>query len=391
MRPVSDRFLSTLRGSHLAVFRARVQDSFIIGTDPGGVEIPIRGGDVKYSATSAVRSTLTLTTGRAEPGSGLGSVEWPRSASDTLAPYGHWIYVERGLAFGNGQREWVGLGYYRIDTIEQDEAPDGVIEIAASDRNAGLRDGRFLAPQQFASTLTYGDVVNALIWGVYFWAGIIEWDDPAVRDDTINRTIIAEEDRLTTLLDLLTSIGKIGYWDHRGVFTIKTPPSTAGAPAWTVDAGRDGVLVKMSRGLTREGVYNAVVATGEAGDTTAPARAVAYNLAPDSPTYWHGAFGKVPTFYSSPFITTNAQAQTAADALLRRKLGLPYQVELSSVPNPAIEPYDVLAAAYPLRSRSRSLRTETHVVDEVTIPLTPDQPVTLKTREQQTELIGAVA
>jgi hypothetical protein len=381
MRPVSDRFLSTLRGSHLAVFRARATTQFFIGTDPTGTEIPVIGGDVKFTASGEVRSTVSLTTTEA----------WPRTASDLLAPYGREIYVERGIAFGNGQREWVGLGYYRIDTIEQDATPDGEITIAGSDRNAGLRDGRFLAPQQFASTLTNGDVVNELIWGVYFHAGIIEWDDTAVRDDTINRTIIAEEDRLGTLRDLLTSLGKIGYWRYDGVFSIETPPSVTGDPAWTIDAGTDGVLVQMSRGLTREGVFNAVVATGEAGDTTAPARAVAYNLDPTSPTYYAGAFGPVPRFYSSPFITTNAQAQTAADSLLRQQLGLPYQVDLSSVANPALEPYDVIEVRYPRTSRNRSLRTETHIIDEVTIPFVPTAPVVLKTREQQTELIGGAA
>lgn len=373
MRPVSDKFLETLRGSHLAVFRAKATDQFYTGTTPGGTEIPIISGDVKFSATAEIRSTLSLTT----------SWPWPLTATDTLAPYGREIYIERGIAYGNAQREWVGLGYFRIDTIEQDETPDGVITISGSDRSAGLRDARFLAPQQFPPTWTNGDVVNSLIWDVYFYAGIIEWDDTAVRDDTINRTIITEDDRLGILNDLLTSVGKIGYWDYRGIFVIKTPPDVTGAPSWTVDAGTNGVLVQMSRSLTREGVYNAVVATGEAGDTTAPARAVSYDLNPASPTYYNGGFGKVPRFYSSPFITTNAQAQTAADALLRQQLGLPYQVDLSSIANPALEPYDVLSVSYPKTSRNRALLTETHVIDEVTIPLTPKNPVSLKTREQQ--------
>lgn len=373
MRPVSDRFLSTLRGSHLAVFRARVQPSFYTGTNPGGTELPILGGDVTFSATADIRATLSLTT----------VWPWPTSAADTLAPYGNYIYVERGVAYGNAQREWVGLGYYRIDTIEQDVTPDGEIVISGSDRSAGLQDARFETPQQYPPTWTNGDVVNNLIWGVYNFAGIIEWDDPDVRDDTINRSIITEDDRLGLLLDLLTSLGKIGYWDHRGIFVIKTPPDVTGEPSWTIDAGAGGVLVEMSRGLTREGVYNAVVATGEAGDTTAPARAVARDLNANSPTYYDGGFGKVPRFYSSPFITTNAQAQTAADALLKQQLGLPYQVELSSVPNPALEPYDVLQVVYPQSGRNRAYVTETHVVDEVTIPLTPDAPVKLKTREQQ--------
>jgi hypothetical protein len=381
MRPVSERFLETLRGSHLAVFRARVTEQFLIGTNPVGTEIPVLGGDVKLSASATVRSTLSLRT----------AWEWPRREGDLITPYGNEVYVERGIAYGNGQREWVGLGYFRIDTPEQDEAPDGEITISGQDRMAGLVDARFEVPQQFPATWTRGDVVGTLIWGVYNWAGIIEWDDPVARDTPIGRSIIAEQDRAGTLMELLTSIGKIGFWDHRGIFVIKTPPATTGAPVWTVDAGEDGVLVRMSRALTREGVHNAWVVTGEAGDTTAPARGVAYNLDPTSPTYYRGRFGPVPGFYSSPFVTTNAQATAAATTLLRKELGLPYQVKLASVPNPALEPYDVIEARYPKRSRSRSLVAETHVVDNVTIPLVPDSPVELDTRQQQVELIGGSA
>lgn len=382
MRPVSDKFLETLTGSHLAVFRARVTDQFLIGTNPTGAEeLPILGGDVTYSAGAEIRSTLSLTT----------SASWPVKATDALAPYGQQIYVERGIAYGNGQREWVGLGWFRIDTIEQEDTPDGPILISGSDRSAGLRDGRFLAPKQYASTLTNGDVVNDLIWGVYFFAGIIEWDDTDVRDDTINRTIIVEEDRLEALRDLLTSLGKIGYWDHRGIFVIKTPPDVTGAPQWEISAGANGVLVQMSRALTREGVYNAVVATGEAGDTTPPARGVATDNNPESPTYFSGSFGPVPRFYSSPFITTNAQAKNAAESLLKRNLGLPYQVNLGSITNAALEPYDVLDVRYPKASRSRTLRGERHVIDEATIPLVANESGTLATRQQQQVLIGSGA
>jgi hypothetical protein len=377
MRPVSARFLDTIRGSHLAVFRATVCATFQTGTAPTGTQITIIGGDVISSATADIRSTLSLTTSEA----------WPRLAADLLAPYGNELYVERGIEFGNGQREWVGLGYFRIDTPEQDETPEGPVRIAGSDRSAGIIDARFLAPRQFASTLTRGQLVTTLITEVYP-AATISWDDTAVRDGTIGRAIIAEQDRAATLKDFITSLGKIGYWRYDGVFRIATPPSTTGVPSWTVDAGKSGVLVQMSRSLTRDRVYNAVVAVGEAGDTSAPARAVAYNLALNSPTYFNGRFGPVPMFYSSPFLTTNAQAMSAATALLRKALGLPYQVQLTSIPNPALEPYDVIAVMYPRVTRSRSLRTETHVIDEVTIPLTPDQPVQLKTREQQTELIG---
>src|SRR5690606_17954166 len=135
------------------------------------------------------------------------------------------------------------------------------------------------------------------------------------------------------LEDLVTSVGKVCWWDHRGVLVIRTPPDPA-VPVWDIAHGRDGVLVSIARELSREGVYNAVVARGEGADTETPIQAVAVDDNPASPTYWHGPFGKVPRFYSSPLITDVAQAASAAASLLKRSLGLPYSVSFGAVVNP---------------------------------------------------------
>lgn len=359
------------------VARARVCTTFQTGTNPSGTEIAITGGDVKCSASAMIRSTLQLNTAQA----------WPRFRTDLLTPYGQEIFVERGIAFGNGKREFVGLGYFRIDTPEQDEVPDGEIVITAPDRMAGIVDGRFLAPRSFSASLTRGQLVSTLITEVYPSA-VIEWDSTGTRDGFVGRNVVAEEDRAQCLHDFVTSLGKVGYFDYRGVFVVRTPPSITGPAAWEINAGEQGVMVQMSRSMTRERTYNAVVATGEAGDTTPPARAVALNLDPDSPTYYHGPFGPVPMFYSSPFLTSNSAAALAATALLRKQLGLPYQVKLDAIANPALEPYDVIGVSYPRNSRNRSLRRETHVIDEMTIPLVHSRPLELQTREQAAELIG---
>jgi hypothetical protein len=351
--------------------------TFQTGTTPTGTVIDVIGGDVTSSASNMIRSTLNLTTLHA----------WPDSADDPLAPYGQEIYIEKGLKYGNGQTEHVGLGYFRINTPEQDEVPDGPITIAGADRMAGIVDARFLTPRQFGATMTRGQFVIVLINEVYPSA-VIEWDDTGLRDGFIGRTIIAEEDRAQTLLDFVTSLGKIGYFDHRGIYVIKTAPDPEGPPLWTIDAGEDGVLVRMSRSLTREGVCNVMVATGEAGDTTPPARGLAVNLDPASPTYYLGPFGPVPRFFSSPFLTTNSQAAQAARQILAQHIGLPYQIDLDSIVNAAIEPFDPGVVKYPETSRNRSLRSETHVVDEVKIPLTHSEGMTIKTREQSIILIG---
>lgn len=377
MRPVSAAFLRTLHGSHVMTARARVCSDFQTGTNPTGTEIPIIAGDVTHDGTADVRATLDLTTD--------GTQKWPANAGALLAPYGNEIFIERGVAYGNGVTEWVSQGYYRIDRPEQDVVPDGEIRISGSDRMAGIIDARLEAPRQWnGGTTTYGAVISQLVREVYPLA-TIEWDD-FTSGDFIGRTLVTEDDRFGFCDDLVKSVGKIWYWDYRGVLVIKDPPN-ASNPVWTVDAGKGGVLVEMSRELTRQGVRNIVVATGEAADQTPPARGVARDANPNSPTYYAGRFGPVPQFFSSPLLLTNAQAAEAARSLLQQSLGLPYNVDWASIANPALEPYDPVIIKYPDRLRSGTFRTETHIIDQHKLGLTADAPSSATTREQTVVLI----
>lgn len=348
------------------------------GVTPTGTQIEVLDGDVQLDASASIRSTLDLST----DGTGM----FPTAASDLLTPYGNEVFIRRGIAFGTGAEEWVSLGYFRIQSVEQDEAPNGPIQISAQDRMSGIVEGRLVNPVQYASTDTYGDIVSDLVTEIYPWA-TIEWDD-ATDTDAVGRAMIAEEDRYQFLDDLVTSVGKIWFWDYRGVLVIKDPPDATDS-VWRVNAGESGVLVSLNRELSRDGVYNGVVAYGEAMDTEEPARAVAVDNNPDSPTYWNGDFGKVPRYYSSPFITTDAQALSAATSILKQNLGLPYSVDFNVIPNPALEPYDPVTINFTRRGNNFNY-DEIHVLDSLTIPLTSDQVMKAQTREQTLVIIGEV-
>lgn len=372
MRPVSAAWGRSVTGSHRALYRATVCTSWQTGTTPTGTRIPILGGDVVVDGTADVRSTLDLTT------DGIGM--WPTRADSLLTPYGNEIYVERGIEYTDSLVEYVGLGYFRIQDPEQDEAPRGPIRLTGRDRMAGIVDGRLLSPQQFAATASLGFIVSTLVQQVYP-AATIEWDD-ATNAQVITRSLIADDDRFTFLDDLIKAQGKIWYWDYRGVLVVKTAPNPA-TPVFEVSAGEGGVLLTLGRKLTRDRVYNAVVASGEATDTFPPVRAVAYDNNPNSPTYFSGRFGPVPRFFTSPFLFTPAQARSAAEAELRRGLGLPYTVDLKAAPNPALEPWDPLAVR-----AGAGERLETHVLEQLTIPLSDGDAMTASTREQTLILVG---
>lgn len=355
------------------VTRATICDTFQTGTTPTGTTIPILDGFVSLDGNADIRSTLDMTTD--------GTRMWPQYAADLLAPYGNEVFVERGVVYSDDLVEYVSQGYFRIDTPDQDQTPDGPIRITASDRMAGIIEARLLAPIQFTAGVTLGTVVTTLIQEVYPSA-TITWDD-ASDLATLSRDVIVEDDRYGFLNDIIRSRGKIWYWNHRGELSIKDLPSTTDT-VFDINHGRSGVLVSMSRHLSRAGVYNAVVASGEAADTGTPARGVAVDASPSSPTYFYGRFGKVPRFYSSPMLGTDLQAANAARAILLRQLGLPYTVNFGATVNAALEPYDPVKVRYSDRDGE-----ETHVLATLKIPLSPDIAMTATTKEQTVVLVGA--
>lgn len=373
MRPVSERFLRVVRNSHKACFRATVVTGLPTGVEPEGTEIPIFDGDVQLDANASIRGTLDLTTD--------GSL-WSDDSDGLLTPYGAEVHIARGIEFGGGEREWVSQGYFRIYTAEQDDAPKGgPIRITARDRMSGIIDARLEAPIQFPAESAVSTVFDTLVLEVYPTADIVyDFDAEAV---TFPGSHIAEQDRYGFLLDVTKALGKVLYWDYEGKLRVEdAPAATTSAVAFDVTHGADGVLVSMGRARSREGVYNAVVVTGEAPGDQPAVRAVARDVAPTSPTYWHGPFGKVPKFYSSSFITDAGQAAAAASALLSRNLGLPYAVQFGMVPNPALEPLDVVGVTY-----RDNARAELHVLEKLNIPLTAAGAMSATTRERSAEEI----
>lgn len=369
------QLLRAISGSHQAVSEAIILDSFQTGENPIGIDLPIVSGDVVLDGSADIRGTASLQTPAAATSEGASA--FPVVSADPLAPYGNEIFLRRGVLMGNTTL-WTALGYYRIDTPSQSSAPKGAISIAASDRMSGVIDNRLPMPRQFASSRTVGSVVSELVLEVYPSA-VIEWDD-ATEFDLVGRAVITDEDRFKFLNNLVTSRGKVWYWDRRGVLVIRDLPGE-GSSVFDVSYGEGGVLIEFSRRLTREGVYNGVVASGEAADTQVPVSRLVVDDNPLSPTRWGGPFGRIPLFFSSSLITSADQALAAASTLLRRRLGLPYSVDFSSIPNPALEPHDPVKIVHPDGF-------STHIIGSVTIPLSAQGAMTATTREQAVILAG---
>lgn len=353
MRPVTAAFLDAIATSHRLAVLVEILEAGIVVAE---LETVI-DGSVTLDQTAATRGRADITV--VDDGT-LGLV--PTDTASQLAPYGNEIRVSRGLYFPSGVSELVALGVFRLDQVDVDDQPDGMqIRIAGQDRSARIIDARFEEPYQVVQGTNYGDAILAVLQAA--------WPEIPYDLTTTSQTtpaLISEEggDRWQFARDMAAAIGMDLYFNGDGTVVMRPVTSVSADPIATIAEGEDGVLLTAARSWNRQGTYNRVIATGENTGEAAPARGVATDDNAASPTYYFGPFGKVPRFYASPFITTNDQAADAAQAILSRELGTTQQASFGSLVLPHLEPDDAV-----LITRERAGIDETHILDQITIPL----------------------
>ena len=135
MLPVSQRFLDALRAPHVVAMRATIEQP---GYDP--VEVPIIGGGVTIDEGAATTITGSLTLPWTIAADGI-----PVLGIDLRTlPYGAYCYLERGIRFGDGTKEYAALGRLRINAVSW-RSSENVASLELSDRMSQLAD-RVLPP-----------------------------------------------------------------------------------------------------------------------------------------------------------------------------------------------------------------------------------------------------
>jgi hypothetical protein len=304
---------------------------------------------------SAVRRTCTVTA------TDLGLI--PMTPTDQLAVYGARLRILRGIDYGGGNVETVPLGLFRVDSIEGD--PDyGPVTVQGSGLEAVVADDKFLSPYTTRGSAQAVAAVTNLIQASLPTAVVTS----RATDATLGvRTWDAQGDRWAAVQECATAIGAEVYADADGQFIIAPLPDILSAPvAWEVDAGESGVLISANRSFSRDGMYNVVVASGENSEDNASASATAYDDDPTSATYYLGPFGRVPKFYSSATLITTTLAQQAAHKLLQDAVKPNATVSVTSLPNPLLEPGDVIRVTYAGGGR------ELHQIQSFTLDLGND-------------------
>lgn len=363
MQGRSPWFDQTVAGPHTLLVRADI----LSGGEVIAEGLPVSGGSVTGDRSQFARRTGSAVI--ADP-----AYKPSGAAGDLLAPYGNEIRLWRGAVTPAGD-ELIPLGTLGIRTVEfEDGGAFTGITVTGIDRCKRLQESRFPYPRTTDVQFSAIEQVRALIWEVL--PGVEIRVDPRLVDVLMPQATWAEN-RDGAITDIMTAIGGELFCDPLGAFVLQPVPSLSDAPAFTVAGGPGGVLASARRSLTRDGVFNGVIARSSttAADTTPVVSDLVVDDDPTSPTYWGGNFGQIVGFYESSLLTGYGQANIAARAALLNQIGAARSLNYSQAVNPAIEPGDVGSVV-----NAQTGATERHLHDQVSTPLAADGVMTAQTR-----------
>ncbi|MDX3044063.1 phage tail protein [Streptomyces caniscabiei] len=270
------------------------------------------------------------------------------------------VRLFQGIGVPRRDIEWIPAGWYVIDRLKQTRLGVSLDLLGREDaiRTASLPTARTVGPdtaQECAHTL----VGEALPGAPIAWRS-------GVKESTALPAFVVDEDRWAALsggtdtagvsTGVAASLGAEVYANATGIITFAPVPTLADPVVWRIP--RHLATAEPSEEETNEGLANLWVVTGDSGSGSAiVGPAYAWDDDPASLTYAGpdpvgdplapqrlGLYGvRVRTSrYTSPLVTSQAQADDVARAKLADSLGVQASLSFTSVCNPALEPGDVV-------------------------------------------------
>lgn len=269
-------------------------------------ECAVTGGTVGVDESSKVRRSLKLSVADIAMD--------PRDASDLLAPFGTELHMFAGMEY-SGTPEEVPVGVFTLEESGR-SSWTADLELSGFDRAGVLAEARFLTPWNTIPGTLVVDEIAALILSVL--PGVEVFD--LTGSEAAVRAASWDRDRWEAIDNLARGIGAEVFFDQAGRAIIRDVPTVGEAleneeDMVVIHANRDDSdLLDVATGMSRAGVYNAVVASS---DQEVPIVAVAYQAS--GPLRWRPGFQK-PRFYSTPVVQSYDGMALAATKILARSV-----------------------------------------------------------------------
>jgi hypothetical protein len=174
-------------------------------------------------------------------------------------------------------------------------------------------------------------------------------------------------DPMQDVIELCAAAGCECFFDPTGAFVFRPIPDPRyGTPVWEFNEDANPVVTEAKKDLDAEPIRNFIVVKGESTATANPVSAFSFDNDPNSATRITGKLGKRTARLTFANVTTQEQAQAAADGTLYNSIGMADQVTITCVPMPALEPGDIP------RIKIGDVRADgTYLINSVVTPLSP--------------------
>lgn len=373
MYPASAAFKAAIVTDHIAIAKAEVWNQ-----DQKLATIDIKDGSVKVDSKSAFRRTceVSLVTDRTTANL------VPDNDFDTLSPFGNELRLYRGVQYSDGTQEYVPLGVFIITDVNVSDNNEGVeIKLAGEDRALRISRNKWREPYQ----LVDGPLETAIRDLLEDRYADVQTNFPTT-NVTINQVILGAENENDPWKDAVEICELVGYdlfFDVNGIAVMRQFPTLSGAVVSAVYVENDNTIVtSVDRLISSKDTFNGVIYTIEGSEVETPIRVEAWDEDTTSPTYRYGVFGEAPTFITTSLISTEAEAVSAAKALLERYIGAQENISWNSLVDPTLDVNDVVYIRALGAKVDRVL-----IIDSVDIPL--DVTSTLSAQARVVRVVDA--
>ena len=330
MKAVPAGWAAAVSTSHVRTRRVEVWA--VGGTAPLVPDLPVVGGEVTFDLGDALGCHATVEC--ADP------QFLPKKDSDPVTPYGNFLRIYAGVA-DLGE---VLLGEFPIVTVPT-WSPLSSWQIGCESWLRWLRDDIFLVPWSPAAGASVMGTISSLVAESLPWRPVPVFD-PALVDAPVPAGSVWDTDRfdaVTDLAGLLRAVVTMRPDGRVGVGPEPVPLATD-PPQVVIGSGDEGTLLSGSRpDFDRAERFNGVRALNP---DTPEVFGWAYLLSP-SVAFWGGGFGRKPLIVEDRSLTTVAAAEDFARKRLEGFSGRSRVVDVSMVPNPAIEVGDRVDVVWP--------------------------------------------
>lgn len=293
-------------------------------------EVPVEDGSVSWDAGQQVQGTLSLTVPRVGAAQGQDWRDWdPVDPDHPLGCYGQVLHVSMTVGSLVGAGWWtIPMGRFLITSVEPGPS---TVRVTGKSLMQRLEEDRLTEPMAPDPAGTLASELRRLVGARI---GVII--DPALGDRPCP-SMSWGESRIDAVYEIAKAWPATVREGGDGIMYLSPPTSPpTSRPALRLSDGEDGTVVGVAASVSRDKVYNRVVARGQqSSDEGAPSfQAIADQLT--GPMRVGGPYGTVPRFFSSPLITSYEQAKRTAEAMLADSVRKKIKVPVQHAPDPRI-------------------------------------------------------